>query len=124
MEAKVGEALDTKYPTATATAPSGTSQLMGHGANAVVHRRYIVSFCSSSSVIIETVIVHVIGRRLGQMRWLLRMFLGKDSAVVTVGLIVMVLSPRISMQLLGISWSLVSAADLWPNVLVEAEIVK
>ena len=58
------------------------------------------------------------------MRWLLRMFLGKDSAVVTVGLIVMVLSPRISMQLLGISWSLVSVADLWPNVLVEAEIVK
>ena len=38
-DTKVGEALDTKCPTAIATAPSGGSQLTGYGAHAVVHPR-------------------------------------------------------------------------------------
>ena len=38
-DTKVVEALDRKYPTAIATAPSGGSQLTGYGAHAVVHPR-------------------------------------------------------------------------------------
>ena len=46
-DTKVGEALDRKYPTSIATAPSGASQLMGYGANVVLHPRCTASSQSS-----------------------------------------------------------------------------
>ena len=48
------------------------------------------------------------------------MFLGEDSAVVIVGIIVMVLSPRNGKLLLVVPWSLVSVPDLCLNDLIKA----